>query len=92
MFQSMKVDRVTISLPREVREAAQAVAKANGVPLSSVFNDAIESWLRGRLVDPWLREFEASHGSFDEDELKALAIEAGVPYSVRMPSAKPSAA
>jgi hypothetical protein len=36
--------------------------------------------MRGRLVDAWLAEHQATPGAFDEDELRALAAEAGVPY------------
>ena len=80
----MSVERITISLPSEVRQAAQAVAKASGVPLSTVVNDAINAWLRTRLVDAWLTEYQSTHGAFDEAELRALAEEAGVPYSPRI--------
>lgn len=33
-----------------------------------------------QLVDAWLAEHQATHGAFDEDELRALAEDAGVPY------------
>ena len=76
----MTTERVTISLPTEVRRAAQRIAQASGVPFSAVVNDAVSSWLRTRLVDVWLVEHQTEHGIFDEDELCALAAEAGVPY------------
>jgi hypothetical protein len=31
-------------------------------------------------VDSWLGEHQAAHGAFSEEELRALASEAGVPY------------
>ena len=85
----MKNERVTVSLPAEVRQAAQQVADATGVPFSSVVSEAMAAWLRTRLVDAWLIEHQAEHGEFDEDELRALAAEAGVPY---LPQRKTSAA
>jgi acyl-homoserine lactone acylase PvdQ len=79
-MRSMSSDRVTVSLPASVRQAAQRIAQESGVPFSSVVADALALWLRGRLVDAWLAEHEASFGAFEEAELQALAAEAGVPY------------
>ena len=76
----MSVDRVTVSLPVEVREAAQRVAQGEGLSFSAVVTSALESWVRGRLTDAWLTEYQANHGAFGEDELQRLAAEAGVPY------------
>ena len=76
----MSSDRVTVSLPAEVRQAAQRVAQESGVPFSSVVAEALSAWLRGRLVDAWLAEHEAEFGPFDEAELQELAAEAGVTY------------
>lgn len=45
-----------------------------------VVADALAAWLRGRLVDAWLTEYQSSHGAFTEDELRVLAADAGVPY------------
>lgn len=80
MIPGMSSDRVTVSLPAEVRQAAQRVAREAGVPFSVVVADALSMWLRGRLVDAWLAEHEATFGAFDEAELQALAAEAGVAY------------
>ena len=73
-------ERVTVSLPAEIRRAAQRVATASGVPFSTVVNDALASWLRSRLVDAWLTEHQIAFGRFDEEELRSLAAETGVPY------------
>jgi len=48
--------------------------------LSAVVSEAITTWLRGRLVDSWLIDFQDENGAFEEDELRALAADAGVPY------------
>ena len=73
-------ERVTISLPAEVPQAAQRVAKATGVPFSAVVQDALATWLRSRLVDAWRAEHQAALGAFSEQELRSLAAEVGVPY------------
>ena len=80
MFRGMSTDRVTVSLPAEVRQAAQRVAQEAGVPFSAVVADALAAWLRGRLVDAWLAEHEAEFGAFEEAELEQIAAESGVPY------------
>lgn len=80
MIESMSTERVTVSLPAEVKEAAQRVATAAGVPFSTVVNEALGSWLRSRLVDAWLTEYQQEHGTFDEDELRRLADDLGLPY------------
>jgi Arc/MetJ-type ribon-helix-helix transcriptional regulator len=76
----MSTERVTVSLPGEIRQSAQRIADGLGVSFSSVVSDALAGWLRSRLVDAWLAEHQENHGAFDEDELRALATEAGVPY------------
>ena len=90
MMPGMSTERVTVSLPAEVKEAAQRVATATGVPFSAVVNEALGSWLGTRLVDTWLAEYQQEHGSFDEDELRRLAGELGLPYLP--PSANSNAA
>ena len=40
----------------------------------------MSAWLRTRLVDDWLDDYQEEVGAFDEDELVKLANEAGVPY------------
>lgn len=76
----MTTTRVTITLPAEIREAVQVAAERSGVPFSAVVSSALAAWTRGVLVDTWLAEHQQAHGEFSEDELKALAAEAGVPY------------
>jgi hypothetical protein len=82
----MSTDRVTVSLPAEVRQAAQRVAQDAGVPFSTVVAEALAAWVRGRLVDVWLAEHQAQFGAFDEAELQRVAVEAGVAY---LPPARP---
>jgi hypothetical protein len=80
MIRCMTTDRVTVSLPAEVRRAAQRIAQETGVPFSTVVADALSAWVRGRLVDAWLSEHQAEFGTFDETELRRIAEEAGVTY------------
>lgn len=76
----MSSQRVTVSLPEEVRSSAQRIADDLGLSFSAVVSEALTGWLRARLVDAWLAEHQNQHGAFDEAELRALAAEAGVPY------------
>jgi Arc/MetJ-type ribon-helix-helix transcriptional regulator len=76
----MSTERVTVSLPEQIRQSAQRIADDLGVSFSSVVSDALAGWLRSRLIDAWLAEHQETHGAFDEDELRALATEAGVAY------------
>lgn len=77
---SMTIRRVTVSLPGEILQSAQRIANERGLSFSAVVSDALAGWLRSKLVDAWLAEHQANHGPFDEDELRELAAEAGVPY------------
>lgn len=76
----MTTSRVTITLPEELRQAVASAAERAGMPFSAVVANALAAWARGQLVDAWLVEYQAEHGEFSEDELKALASDAGVPY------------
>lgn len=76
----MNSARVTVSLPDDVRRSAQRIADERGLSFSAVVADALTGWLRGQLIDSWLAEHQLEHGQFDEDELRALAAQAGVPY------------
>ena len=76
----MSNGRVTVSLPDDVLQGAQRIAEERGTSFSAVVCEALTAWMRGRLVDTWLAEYQATHGAFDEDELRALAADAGVPY------------
>ena len=76
----MSSDRVTVTLPDELRRAVQRQAEVQGVSFSSLVGEALTAWLRGRLVDAWLADHQATHGEFSEDELRTVAADAGVPY------------
>lgn len=74
------VERVTVSLPPEVRQTTQRIADDLGTSFSAVVAEALMGWVRGRLVDAWLADHQETRGAFDEEELRALARDAGVPY------------
>lgn len=76
----MTTERVTVSLPEDVRRTGQRIADELGMSFSAVVSEALSGWLRGRLVDAWLAEHQAEHGAFQEEELRVLAEQAGVPY------------
>lgn len=80
MLLGMSAERVTVSLPEDVRRASQRIADELGLSFSAVVAEALTGWLRARLVDAWLAEHQSAHGVFDEDELQVLAAQAGVPY------------
>ena len=81
----MTTDRVTVTIPVELRHAGQQEAAAAGVSFSAVITDALAAHLRGRVIDRWLRDYETEHGVFSEAELAALAADAGVPYLAPAP-------
>ncbi len=87
----MTTERVTVSLPGDVRRTGQQVADELGMSFSAMVSEALNGWLRARLVDAWLAEHQAEHGAFDEDELRALAKQAGVPYLVPGRTEEPAA-
>jgi hypothetical protein len=76
----MSNERVTVSLPDDLRQAAHRIAEERGTSFSAVVTEALTGWLRARLVDAWLAEHQATYGNFDENELRRLAADAGVPY------------
>ncbi|MGH4014465.1 MAG: hypothetical protein ACRDSL_11200 [Pseudonocardiaceae bacterium] len=84
-------ERVTVSLPEDVRRSGQRIADELGLSFSAVVTEALTGWLRARLIDAWLAEHQAEHGVFDEDELRALATQAGVPYLAPGRSEEPAA-
>jgi predicted transcriptional regulator len=76
----MTIERVSVSLPSDVRQAAQKLADATGVPFSTIVSESLSIRLRGIALDEWLADVEASHGGFTEEELRETAQKFGVPY------------
>jgi hypothetical protein len=76
----MTIERVTVSLPAELRQAAQKAADATGTAFSSVVADALLDWVRGRKIDELLAEYEAEAGEITEQEMRDMAKEMGLPH------------
>jgi molybdopterin converting factor small subunit len=74
------IERVTVSLPSQVRQQAQRLAETEEMTFSAVVTSALEDWMRGRLLDKWLEEFEEEFGPITEDELKEFASKSGMRY------------
>jgi predicted transcriptional regulator len=74
------IERVTVSLPAQVRQQAQRLAEAEDRTFSSVVTSALEDWMRGKLLDKWLEDFEEEFGPITEDELKEFARKSGMRY------------
>ncbi|MGF1647590.1 MAG: YlcI/YnfO family protein [Kineosporiaceae bacterium] len=74
------MERVTISIPPQLRESAARLAEREGRSFSAFISSAVEDHIRGLLLDEWLAEQAAERGGWDEEELKALAEETGIPY------------
>lgn len=75
------MERVTVSMPANVRESAARIAEDEGQSFSALVTSAVEDMIRGRLLDEWLEEMAAERGGWDEESLKALAAETGLPYT-----------
>lgn len=76
----MSAERVTVSLPEQLKSEVTRIAEQRGVPFSTVVAEALVDWTRARLVDEWLAEHQVEHGEFDETELRAFADAVGIPY------------
>jgi predicted DNA-binding protein len=77
---SATTDRVTISIPSQLRASAAHLAEREGKSFSAFISSAVEDHIRGLLLDEWLAEQAAERGGWDEEELKKLAEETGIPY------------
>jgi hypothetical protein len=76
----MAKSQVTVRVPEEIKEFAQRVADESGRPLSAVLSEALGQWVRWRLWDEYLVDWQSKYGTFDEEQLKNVAREHGMPY------------
>jgi len=65
--------KITITLPEEALERLQALARAEGLPLSTYFRRLAEHRIRIEDGLAAMREWEAEYGSFTPDELERAA-------------------
>ena len=75
------MERVTVSMPANVRESAARIAEDEGQSFSALVTSAVEDWIRGRLMDELLQELADERGGWDEASLQTLAAETGIPYT-----------
>ena len=73
-------ERVTISIPADLRASAARLADREGRSFSAFVSSAVEDHIRGLLLDEWLAEQAEADGGWDEEDLKALAERTGIPY------------
>lgn len=76
----MAKSQVTVRVPEEIKEFAQRVADESGRPLSAVLSEALGQWVRWMAMDEFLREWRAEGGQFDEERLRSVAEQHGMPY------------
>ena len=77
---AMAKAQLMVRVPEDIKEFAQQVADESGRPLSVVLSEALGQWVRWRALDQLLREWRAEDGPFDEEKIRALAEERGMPY------------
>ena len=65
--------KITITLPEEALERLQALARAEGLPLSTYFTRLAEHRIRIEDGLAAMREWAAEYGSFTPDELERAA-------------------
>ncbi|CAN5398445.1 hypothetical protein BH24ACT9_BH24ACT9_11960 [soil metagenome] len=63
----MSMEQITVALPRDVWQSAERIADRLDASLSAVVATALVEWVRPRLVDSWLVEYELAHGAFGEE-------------------------
>jgi cytosine/adenosine deaminase-related metal-dependent hydrolase len=61
--------KITITLPEEYLEQAKGLAKEAGLPLSTWIAQTVEHEARIQAGLTAMREWEAEHGAFTEEEL-----------------------
>lgn len=77
----MPIERVTVSLPAELRQAAQKAADSTGTAFSAIVADALLVWVRGQKIDELIAAYEAEEGEITDDEMQAMAEQMGLPFT-----------
>lgn len=65
----MATKKITITLPEEDLEQVKKLAKAEGLPVSTWITKVVEHKARIQAGLEAMREWEAEHGAFTEEEL-----------------------
>ena len=75
MVAAVVTKKITITLPEEHLEQAKQLADQAGLPLSTWIAQTVEHEMRIQAGLAAMREWEAEHGAFTEEELaKAHAV------------------
>ena len=74
----MKVDKMSVSLDPELRDAVRSAASRAGKPLSSWLAEAAASKLRAEALAEFLAGWEAKHGVLTAQEIGRAERELGV--------------
>ncbi len=74
-------ERVTVTIPIEMRQAAQREAEERNVALSTVVSEALAEHVRARALREVVEDYEAEFGVITEDEMREYAARVGIPYS-----------
>ena len=64
----MTVAKLAISLPEDLAEAIRTRAMRDGTSVSRWLHDAAQDRMRAEALYDAVREFEAEHGAFTEEE------------------------
>ena len=67
----MSVERVTVSLEADLASAVRQAADDDSLNISAWFADAARRRLASRGLRDVIADWEAEHGTFDEQELDA---------------------
>jgi hypothetical protein len=67
----MSTSKVSISLDSNLRSAVTQAAERLDLPVSEWFAQAAAAKLRNQLLGDFLDDWEATHGAFTQDELRA---------------------
>ena len=71
----MVVDRLTVTVPRELGAALRALAEARGVTVSAIVADAIAHQVRMAALDVALDEADRRFGPIDDAQATAAEAE-----------------
>jgi cytosine/adenosine deaminase-related metal-dependent hydrolase len=69
MVRAVVTKKITITLPEEYLEQAKQLAEEAGLPLSTWIAQTVEHETRIQAGLAAMREWEAEHGAFTEEEL-----------------------
>jgi hypothetical protein len=73
--------KTSITVPTDVFEAAKEEGAKRNLSFSAIVAEALAEWVRGQLMDQYLRDYCGPPGDpLREEDLMQVAIERGLPY------------